>query len=78
MVELGTKGAFTSLINKQLLPLIDKINSLESEIIIARVTDIVLDASHEKFKDVGEYNGIGTIFWETVDITTSKNNKANL
>jgi hypothetical protein len=76
MVELGTKGAFTSLLNKQLLPLIDKINSLESEIIIARVTDIVLDSSHEKFKDVGEYNGIGTIFWETVDITTSKDNKA--
>jgi hypothetical protein len=31
---------------------------------VGRVTDIILDASHPKFKTCGEWNGIGTIFFE--------------
>ena len=31
---------------------------------VGRVTDIILDSSHPKFKSYGEWNGIGTIFFE--------------
>jgi hypothetical protein len=35
--------------------------------VAARVTDIVLDENHPKFKDVGEWNGIGAIFYQFVN-----------
>jgi len=35
-----------------------------SEYVIGRVTDIVLNSEHPKFDDVGGFNGIGTIFYE--------------
>jgi glutaredoxin-related protein len=35
-----------------------------NEIFVGRVTDIILDSSHPKFKNFGEWNGIGTIFIE--------------
>jgi len=41
--------------------------SLQSLITIARVTDIVLTPEHPRFKNVGEWNGIGTIFYEPID-----------
>ena len=34
------------------------------EFFVGRVTDIILDSSHPKFKNYGEWNGIGTIFFE--------------
>jgi hypothetical protein len=40
----------------------------------ARVLDIVLNNNHPKFKDVGEWNGIGVIYLELLDgKTTTKN-----
>jgi hypothetical protein len=44
-----------------------------------RVSDIVLDEKHKKFKEVGEWNGIGTIFWVAVEQnenTLESNNQA--
>jgi hypothetical protein len=41
--------------------------SLQSLITIARVTDIVLTSEHPRFRSVGEWNGIGTIFYEPID-----------
>ena len=43
------------------------ISSLSNIIITARVTDIVLNNNHPYFKKVGEYNGIGAIFYEIVN-----------
>jgi hypothetical protein len=43
------------------------INGLNSFIVVARVTDIVLNERHEFFSQVGEYNGIGAIFYELVN-----------
>jgi hypothetical protein len=77
---MSSPNTFQGLLQNSNLPvigkLIEEINELKSEIIVARVTDIVLDSSHSKFYEVGGYNGIGTIFFETVDFTTSTDNKA--
>jgi hypothetical protein len=35
--------------------------------VAARVIDIVLDENHPKFKNVGEWNGIGAIFYQIVN-----------
>ncbi len=75
-VDLGFGGVLNNAQAEFLRKLKEEINELKSEIIIARVTDVVLDAGHDKFSDVGEYNGIGTIFWSTVDFTTSQDNTA--
>ena len=43
-------------------------SSGNSSIISVRVKKIILDNSEEDlFKKFGEWNGIGTIFWEAVD-----------
>jgi hypothetical protein len=44
-----------------------------SSFISARVIDIVLDDAHPKFKEVGEWNGIGTIFYQTTQNQTTDN-----
>ena len=44
------------------------------EIIPVRVLDIILDSSHEKFKDLGSYDSIGTIFYGAVQGAKQKNN----
>jgi hypothetical protein len=41
-----------------------QISSLKNQTIVARVKDIVLDENHPKFREVGEWNGIGTIYYE--------------
>jgi hypothetical protein len=41
-----------------------QINNLKSQLVAARVIDIVLDENHPKFKDVGGWNGIGAIYYE--------------
>lgn len=43
---------------------LDQINNLKGQIVAARVIDIVLDENHPKYKDVGQWNGIGAIFFE--------------
>jgi hypothetical protein len=42
-----------------------KKSSVSHTIISSRVRDIILDDSHPKFKQYGEWNGIGTIFVES-------------
>ncbi len=46
---------------------LDQINGLKGQMVAARVTDIILDENHPKFKDVGEWNGIGAIFYQFVN-----------
>jgi hypothetical protein len=41
-----------------------QISSLKNQSVVARVKDIVLDENHPKFREVGEWNGIGTIYYE--------------
>ena len=44
-----------------------QIDALSSNILSARVTDIILDDQHPKFKTYGEWASIGTIFFEKVE-----------
>ena len=44
-----------------------QINDLKFQLVAARVLDIVLDENHPQFKNVGEWNGIGAIFYELVN-----------
>lgn len=44
-----------------------QIDKLKSQIVPARVIDIVMDENHPKFNDVGQWNGIGAIFYELVN-----------
>jgi hypothetical protein len=39
-----------------------------------RVVDIVLNGDHPRFVEVGEWNGIGTIFYNSVTDPTTQNN----
>lgn len=41
-----------------------------TNITYVRVTDIVLNEKHDKYSEVGEWNGIGTIFYQTIDLNT--------
>lgn len=41
----------------------NQLNDLKSQVIPARVLDIVLDENHPKFDEVGQLNGIGTIYY---------------
>jgi hypothetical protein len=47
----------------------NSINALSNYIVVARVLDIVLNENHEFFNRVGQYNGIGAIFYELVNQT---------
>ena len=42
-----------------------------------RVVDIVLNGDHPRFGEVGEWNGIGTIFYNSVTDPTTQNNTGN-
>lgn len=42
-------------------------------VISARVKDIILDDSHPEFKNYGEWNSIGTVFFDSVDFPFSEN-----
>ncbi|NNE31878.1 MAG: hypothetical protein HKN40_05860 [Winogradskyella sp.] len=43
----------------------------------ARVYDIVLDETHPRFDEVGQWNGIGTIFYQTIDAMTNASSSEN-
>jgi hypothetical protein len=45
--------------------------------ISARVYDIVLDETHPRFDEVGQWNGIGTIFYQTIDALTNSSSSEN-
>jgi len=44
------------------------ISSLNNNLTFVRVTDVVLNEKHVKFNEVGQWNGIGTIFYESIDL----------
>jgi hypothetical protein len=44
-----------------------QINALASNMISARVTDIILDDQHPEFENNGQWGGVGTIFFEAVE-----------
>ena len=44
------------------------ISSLNNGLTFVRVTDVVLNEQHDKFNEVGQWNGIGVIFYETIDL----------
>jgi len=46
--------------------------SLNGKVIAGRVNDIVLDENHPKFNEVGGLNGLGTIFYESIGIESTK------
>ena len=48
----------------------NQINELFSKTVSARVKDIILDDTHPQFQEYGEWNGVGTIFFEIVDLQT--------
>ena len=45
----------------------DNLSSNSPSIISVRVKDIILDDSHPEFKNYGEWNGVGTIFFDSID-----------
>jgi hypothetical protein len=57
-------------INTSNTSIISNISIPESETQSYRVTDIILDNTHPKFKQYGEWNGIGTIEFEPLDINS--------
>jgi len=60
--NLNSKDTSTNLGNQ--------INELFSKTVSARVKDIILDDTHPQFKEYGEWNGVGTVFFEIVDLQT--------
>jgi hypothetical protein len=51
-----------------------QIDNLKGQSVAARVTDIVLDENHPRFNDVGQWNGIGAIFYELVNQSGTSTN----
>lgn len=45
----------------------NQLRNLKGKIVAARVTDIVLDENHDKFSNVGQWSGIGAIYFELVN-----------
>lgn len=52
-----------------------QLNTLASNMISARVTDIILDDQHPKFGIYGEWSSVGTIFFEAVEGSPSISSK---
>ena len=56
--------------------LLGQINDLDSKLIPVRVTDIILDNNHPKFKEYGGWNSIGIIEFELLDKPISNYQKS--
>lgn len=79
MQKYGFSGLNQSLdLKKDDSKLLGQINSLDSKLIPVRVTDIILDNNHPKFKEYGGWNSIGIIEFELIDkpISNSQKSKA--
>ena len=50
----------------------NKISNAQGKVVAARVIDIVLDENHKYYERVGEWNGIGAIFYEIVNKSGTK------
>ena len=51
-----------------------EVAQVDKEIVSVRVLDIILDESHPDFEKYGGWNGVGTIFYDTVGIPTGLDN----
>ena len=65
----STSGAGSSRQNNNLGNII---SNAQGKIVAARVTDIVLDENHKYYELVGQWNGIGAIFYEIVNKSGTK------
>ena len=82
---MANKYGFSS-INQQLnisntpdSTLKNQVDILSQNIISARVTDIILDSTYPNFFELGGWNAVGTIFFESVggaDLDSNYNNTA--
>jgi hypothetical protein len=51
-----------------------EVANVDKEIVSVRVLDIILDDTHPEFERYGGWNGVGTIFYDTVGIPTGLDN----
>lgn len=51
-----------------------EIANVDKEIVSVRVLDIILDDTHPDFEKYGGWNGVGTIFYDTIGIPTGLDN----
>ena len=51
-----------------------EVAQVDKEIISVRVLDIILDDTHPEFEKYGGWNGVGTIFYDTIGIPTGIDN----
>jgi hypothetical protein len=65
----STSGAGSSRQNNNLE---NKISNAQGKVVAARVIDIVLDENHKYYELVGQWNGIGAIFYEIVNKSGTK------
>lgn len=61
--------------NESFSELKNQLGNLKGKIVAARVTDIVLDENHDKFSNVGQWSGIGAIYFELVNQIGTINKK---
>jgi hypothetical protein len=65
----STSGAGSSRQNNNLE---NKISNAQGKVVAARVIDIVLDENHQYYNLVGQWNGIGAIFYEIVNKSNTR------
>ncbi len=53
----------------------NQISELNNKLLGGRVLDIILDDTHPKFQEYGEWNGIGIIEWEKTEEPNASNTK---
>ncbi len=51
-----------------------EVAQVDKEIVSVRVLDIILDNTHPEFEQYGGWNGVGTIFYDTIGIPTGIDN----
>jgi hypothetical protein len=66
------KYGLNNFITSQTLSSLSQDKTLTPSFIPVRVVDIVLDDSHPKFKEVGEWNGLGSIFYQDISSPTTE------
>ncbi len=78
---MATNYGFSGLKNNQSTSetsgITSQLSILSERVLGVRVTDIILDDTHPKFKKYGEWNGIGTIEFEKTDEPNSSFNSNN-
>ena len=66
-IKFGAVGLTNVVYTAQNQAINNTISQNNGVILTARVKHIILDENDPEFKNYGEWNGIGTIFWEPID-----------